>query len=446
MRRVVITGMGCVTPLGVGVEVFWRNCLAAKNVVEHIPQSWFEYTNYRSCYWAPVPEIDYSKYEISSIDLMTMDPAAIWGVCSALEAFDNAGFVLIPKDDRKRGYTIQEIDPIRCGVFVGIGGIPIHSFVANCVYHMSYQARKELNDNVHADDLDHVLKLLHHDKRFNPFWLSMIMMDGCASQLGVRFSLQGINTTFSSGCASSSQAIGQAFKGISSGQLDIAIAGGCECTNDDRGTLFKSMDVTRTMAYGDDPLTLNRPFDKDRTGFLLSEGGGVMLVLEELEHAKQRNASIIAEVIGYGECFSNSGIMRVDSSGEPMRCVMQLALDDAKISAKDIDYVNAHGTGTESNDRVEAAAIEKIFGDSVLVNATKSLTGHMIGASSAAEVMVSALSISNKTTHICKNLIRPVLPLNFVTEVKQQPITTALSTSFSFGGQCVALVLREYLG
>jgi 3-oxoacyl-[acyl-carrier-protein] synthase II len=202
--------------------------------------------------------------------------------------------------------------------------------------------------------------------------------------------------------------------------------------------------VRALATRNDEPDKANRPFDKDRTGFLFSEGGGAVFVIETLEHAQNRGARIYAEIAGYAETCDGFNIMMIESGGAQILKMLELAFADAGLSAQDVDYINAHGTGTRLNDETETAVIEKVFRKDVLVNSTKSLIGHTLGASGAIEALVTALSIHHKTTHVCRNLDQPMKDLNFVTRVDSYPIRTGLSQSFGFGGHNAVLILREY--
>jgi 3-oxoacyl-[acyl-carrier-protein] synthase II len=227
--------------------------------------------------------------------------------------------------------------------------------------------------------------------------------------------------------------------------VDLAVTGGSEYLYDEHGHIFRGFDVAGTLVQDYvDPESANRPFDEKRSGFLFSQGGAAVLVLEELEHARRRGATIIAEVIGYAESFDAHSMMSLAPGGEQIERMVHAAITDADLSPRDVDYVNAHGTGTKNNDQTEAEVIDRVFGKSVLINSTKSLLGHTIGASGAIEALVTALSLRDGTTHICKNLDTPLLGLNFVRSVEQHDLRVGLSQSFAFGGHNAAVVLRRY--
>jgi 3-oxoacyl-[acyl-carrier-protein] synthase II len=192
------------------------------------------------------------------------------------------------------------------------------------------------------------------------------------------------------------------------------------------------------------PDTANRPFDENRSGFLFSQGGAAALILEELEHAQRRGATIMAELIGFAETFDANSMMSLAPGGKQIERMVRAALDDANLSPDDVDYLNAHGTGTKNNDQTEAEVIQRVFGKSIRVNSTKSLLGHTIGASGAFEALVAALTLRDGKTHISRNLENPVLDLNFVHSVEPFEPRVALSQSFAFGGHNAAIVLRKH--
>jgi len=219
---------------------------------------------------------------------------------------------------------------------------------------------------------------------------------------------------------------------------------GAEYLGDPYGGIFRGFDIARTLASaGADLHRANRPFDRDRTGFLFAEGGAAVLVCEEAEAARRRGARPYAEITGYAETFDAHSIMSMDSSGTQIADMLAAAMQDAGCVPGDIDYVNAHGTGTAVNDEIESAVIERLFGHRPLVNATKSLTGHCIGASGGIEAAVTALSLAHQTTHACRNLEQPIRDLRFVRETGPCAIETAITQSFAFGGHNAAVVMRR---
>jgi len=451
-KRVVITGLGVISSIGQNPDDFWKSCLEAKTRVERIPDHWFHYGDFHSQIWSPLPAIDYSSYGIGRIEEKQLDPSTLIAIACSFQALDSAGLEYTKLDRKRNTYSISSVNKDRAGVFMGtgIGGL---STFASCYSYQLLLRQKEMLAKASAQLADHpageILKQVQermlYPRRFNPFAVAMTMPNACSANVGIKFNLCGNNNAYCAACASGTVAIGYGFKAVRSGELDAALVGGVEYLRDDYGGVFAGFDAVRALANNNqDPDKANRPFDKDRTGFLFSEGGGAVLVIENLEHAQERGAKIYAEILGYAETCDGFNIMMMESSGTQITRMLQLAFADAGISEEEIDYINAHGTGTRLNDETETAVIEKVFGKKVLINSTKSLIGHTLGASGAIEALVTALSIHHKTTHICRNLENPMKDLNFVTRVDSYPIRTGLSQSFGFGGHNAVLILREY--
>jgi len=273
----------------------------------------------------------------------------------------------------------------------------------------------------------------------------MSMPNGNSAVVGIRYGLHGRNTTCAGACASGTIALGNALRAIQSGEMKLALAGGVEYLGDEWGGIFRAFDVVKTLVRaGDDPQTANRPFDARRSGFLFAEGGGAVLVVEELEHALARRAPVIAELSGYAETFDAHNMVMMDPAGRHAERMLRLALEDAGVTPAEVDLVNAHGTGTALNDATEAALLERVFGARPLVQSTKSLCGHTIGASGAIEAAVLALSIRDQTTHACAHLEQPIGGLRYVRAPQRFRIACALSESFAFGGHNAAVVLKEF--
>lgn len=453
-RRVVITGLGAISALGQDVESFWSNCLAGKTQVSRIPDHWFKYADFRSQIWSPLPEIDYSNFGITRLEAKQMDRSSLMAMICAFQSLDSAGLEYELGDKKRNTYLIPSVNREKFGVLMGTGVGGLSSF-ASCFSHQILNRKKAELAQVISNEVDesmknsvqNILEELPHPRRFNPFGVSMTMPNACSGNLGIKFGLCGNNLTFTSACASGTVAIGYGFKAVKSGELDLAFVGGVESLQEDYGSLFLGFDAIKALTTGnDDPDKANRPFDRDRTGFLFSEGGAAVFLIEELDHARKRGADIYGEILGYGETCDGFNIMMIEKNGTQIGRMMKQALKDAGISESDVDYINTHGTGTPLNDETEAQIIARDFGNKVLVNSTKSLLGHTLGASGALETLVTVLSIKNKTTHICRNLENPIGDLNFVKKVDTYPIKTALSQSFGFGGHNALLVMREYSG
>jgi 3-oxoacyl-[acyl-carrier-protein] synthase II len=451
-KRVVITGLGVITAIGHDTKTFWSNCLEAKTRVERIPEHWFHYSDFNSEIWSPLPPVDYSVYEITRLEQKQMDDSSLIAIGCAFQALDSAGLTYTKVDKKRNTYAIADVDNERFGVFMGTGIGGLSTFCSCFSYQMLTRQKETLSKSIaslekdrNVEPLKALLERLLSPKRWNPFAVSMTMPNACSGNLGIKFKLCGSNNTFCAACASGSVAIGYGYKSIKSGEHNLVLAGGAEYLFDDYGGVFQGFDAVRALVNGAlDPDRANRPFDQDRSGFLFSQGGGAVLVLEELEHARKRGARIIAEIVGYAETCDGFNIMMMESSGHNIIRMIGQALADAGISEKDVDYINSHGTGTQLNDETETSIIETVFGKGVLINSTKSLIGHTLGASGAIEAAVTALSIRDKTTHVCRNLENPMRDLNFVTEVAPYPIKTAISQSFGFGGHNAVLVIGEY--
>jgi 3-oxoacyl-[acyl-carrier-protein] synthase II len=446
MRRVVISGIGIVASIGADTASFWNNCLAGAASVARIPEEWAAYHSYSSKMWAPLPTVDFSRHHINRIEIMQCDKTALLAMAAADQALSMSGANLILKNEKKNTFSLYGLDPLRCGVYMGTGVGGIASFAANEGNHLFSNIRESFSDSAFiAEKQEQLSRIVRYPPRFHPFAVAMTMPNTAAATLGIKYSLNGPNRTFCNACAAGTTALGEAFRAISRNELDWALAGGVEYLHDDYGGIFRGFDIAGTLISGNPEPQANRPFDANRRGFLMAEGGCAILVLESLEHAKYRHApQSIAEIRGFAETFDATSIMSPDPSGTHVERMIRLALADANIPACDIDYINAHGTGTQANDDIEAAVIERVFADRPLVNATKSLTGHAIGASGAIEAAVTALSLQTQTTHACLNLREPIRPLNFVRETRQYSIETALTQSFAFGGHNAGLVMSRY--
>ncbi|MEW6618373.1 MAG: beta-ketoacyl-[acyl-carrier-protein] synthase family protein [bacterium] len=436
----MITGIGIVTSIGWGVNDFWEKCLEGKSVICEIPEMWREYGITNSQFWSPLPKICWENYQINKIDEMQLDTSQKLSLVACHQALEDAGFSVSFSNERKRVFQIKNM-PDSVGVFLGTGIGGIKSIIQNTAYLLYQPLKKAVNENIQK-------YLETAPARFNPFAISMGMANACAARIGLRYSLKGPNRVYSMACASGTVAIGHAYQAIKSGEVDIAVAGGVEYMGDTYGGVFRGFDVAHTLVHGDIvPDKINRPFDCYRSGFLFSEGGCAILILEEERIALRRmgdNARIYAEILSYAETFDAYSILMIEPNGQEICRMIRNMLSYAGLQPKDIDYINAHGTGTQLNDEVESRVIDHLFKKKPLVNSTKSLIGHSIGASGAIEAVVSALSVFHKKTHICRNLEYPLRDLNFVQEVKFYPIKVALSHSFAFGGHNAGLIFSEF--
>ncbi|BAV33782.1 3-oxoacyl-ACP synthase [Sulfuricaulis limicola] len=451
-RRVVITGAGVVSSLGSDVDVFWSRCLSGASAVVPVPASWPYHSELHSRIWAPLPELDPESLGVARAERLQLDPVAMLALGAAREAIGRAGFSLVPAGERSRNFVLSGADSARTGVFFGTGLGGAITFLQNHTHHLFRKSRAALaaytDEHKGMEDhtvLDGVIAQMTHGTRFNPFEVSMVMPNAPAAAIGIKYSLTGPNQTCCLACASGTVAVGNAFRAVRDGRVDVAVSGGCEYFADEHGHIFRSFDVSGTLVREfADPQTANRPFDEKRSGFLFSQGGAASLVLEELEHAQRRGAPIMAEVIGFSETFDAHSMMSLAPGGKQIERMIRSTLSDAGVSPDVVDYVNAHGTGTRNNDEIEAGVIERVFGKSVRVNSTKSILGHTIGASGAFEALVTALTLRDGKTHICKNLDTPLLDLNFVRRVERFDPQVGLTQSFAFGGHNAAVAMRRF--
>lgn len=451
-RRVVITGAGVVSSLGSGMDEFWSQCLSGASAVASVPANWPYHSELHSRIWAPLPEIDPESLGVARAERLQLDPATMLALGAAREAIGRAGFTLVPAGERSRNFVLSGTDSARTGVFFGTGLGGAITFLQNHTHHLFRKLRADLatyaaehENSGGREVLDGIIARMAHGTRFNPFEVSMVMPNASSAAIGIKYNLTGPNQTCCLACASGTVAVGNAFRAVQDGRVDVAVSGGCEYFADEHGHIFRSFDVSGVLAQKfTDPQTANRPFDEKRSGFLFSQGGAAALVLEEMGHARRRGAPIMAEVIGFAETFDAHSMMSLAPGGKQIERMIRAALSDAGLSPGEVDYINAHGTGTKNNDEVEAGVVDRIFGKSVRINSTKSLLGHTIGASGAFEAVVTALTLRDGMTHICKNLDTPLLDLNFVRHVERFDPQVGLSQSFAFGGHNAAVVMRRF--
>jgi 3-oxoacyl-[acyl-carrier-protein] synthase II len=414
-RRVVITGLGAVTPIGKDVPSTWRALLAGESGAG--PITLFETTEAYNCRIAcEVKDFD-PLSALEQKEVRRYDRFAQFGIHAADEAMRNAGLVGTP----------EGIAGERFGVIFGsgIGGIS--------TMEAQHDQLRERGPG-----------------RVSPFFIPMFIPDILAGLISIRFGAKGPNYATVSACASGAHAIGDAFRFIERGDADIMIAGGGEATITPLAVSgFAAMKALSTR--NDDPKAASRPFDAGRDGFVIGEGAGCV-VLEALETAVERGASIVAEVVGYGVSADAYHITMPAPEGQGAQHAMRMAMADAGISAEDVDYINAHGTSTQANDRNETAAIKKVLGesaDSVVVGSTKSMTGHLLGAAGGVEAVITALVCQQSRIPSTINLTSPDpdCDLDYGEKgVVERPVTFALSNSFGFGGHNACLAIRNWAG
>lgn len=410
MKRVVITGVGAVTPIGIGKEELWANVKAGVCGIDTITR--FDVSDYDCQIAAEVKNFDPTQF-MDKKEAKRMDLFVQYAVAGAKMAVEDAKL------------DVEQEDPTRMGCMIGsgIGGIQ-----TTC---------------------EQYAKLLEKGPgKVSPFMIPMMISNMAVGQVGIRFHCKGVNLTTVSACASGTDAIGQAFLAIGRGDADVMITGGSEATINDLALAgFASMKALSTR--NDDPKSACRPFDLERDGFVMGEGSGI-LVLEELEHAKARGAHIIAEVVGYGSTNDAYHMTAPAPDGEGGARCMAAALKSAGIQPEDVDYINAHGTSTPYNDKYETAAIKTVFGEhayKMAVSSTKSMTGHMLGAAGGIEGIITALAIEEGYLPATINYKNPdpECDLDYVVnQGRAGKIRYAVSNSLGFGGHNASIVLKNY--
>ena len=409
MRRVVITGAGAVTPIGNDVETMWNSLVAGKHGISLVDR--FDTSDIDVSVAALVKDFD-PLTVFEKKELRRNDPYCQFAVYAALQALENCGS------------DLKDLDPYRVGVIVGSGIGGMTTF-----------------------EEEHSKFLEKGPKRVSVFFIPMMISNMAAGNISIRTGFKGVNFAPVTACATSSHAVGEAFRQIKHGYLDACVAGGAEAAVtkfamagfNNMGALSKSSDPDRASI----------PFDKERDGFVMGEGAG-MLILEELEHAKARGAKIYAEIVGYGATGDAYHITSPSPTGEAAAKAMELAFTEGGFTAADVDYINAHGTSTPINERYETIAVKKALGEhakDVPVSSTKSMTGHLLGAAGAVEAIITALALK-------EGIIPPTVgykvpdeecDLDCVPgEARKADIKVALSNSLGFGGHNATLCLKKY--
>ena len=413
-RRVVITGMGAVTPCGIGVKNFWNSMLEGKSGVSLIESIDTEKHTVKIA--GEIKDKDFNPEDyMSSKDANRMDRFTQFAMVAADEAIADAGI-----DE-------AEIDPYRIGVLVSSAAGGFKTFEKN-----------------------HMAMIQKGPTKGSPFTVPMLIVDMASGRISMKHGYKGVNKAVVSACATGSHSIGDAFRTIQYGDADVMVAGGCEATITTLG--IGAFTAARTLSKrNDEPTKASRPYDKDRDGFVMGEGAGVV-VLEEYEHAKARGAKIYAEIVGYGQSADAYDMVAPDPDGNGAIKAMELALADAGMKPEDIDYINPHGTSTGLGDVAESQAIAKIFGDkeknpNLLVSSTKSMHGHMLGATGAVEGIVCIKTITDGKVPPTINLDNQdehVANLDYVPhKARDKKVHAALSNSFGFGGHNATLVFKE---
>lgn len=409
-KRVVVTGIGAVTPIGIGKEAYW-NALKAGVVGVDLIEG-FDTSDYPTKIAAEIKDFDPDQY-MAKKEAKRMDRYTQFAVAASQLAIDDAKL------------DLESIDADRFGVVIGsgIGGI------------------RTLEE-------EHKKLIEKGPGRTSPFLIPMMISNMATGQVSMSFNAKGPNYSVVTACASGTNAIGEAYKLIQRGDADIMLTGGAESSITPLGMAgFCSMKAMSTR--NDDPKTASRPFDVDRDGFIMGEGSGV-IVLESLEHAVERGATIYAEVVGFGSSADAYHITSPAPGGEGAARSMNMAIRDAGITAEQIQYVNAHGTSTPYNDKFETLAIKSVFGEhanNIMVSSTKSMTGHLLGASGAVEAIACLLAIHEGYVHGTMGIqnLDPELGLNYLPNAgKEAVVEYALSNSLGFGGHNATLLLAKY--
>lgn len=408
-RRVVVTGMGVVSPLGLTVQKTWEGVLAGKSGVGLVED--FDTADYPTKIWAKVKNINIEDH-LASKDARKMDKFTQYGIIAASEAIKNSGLVIDDKTSLRAGVAVG----------AGIGGI------------------ETINTNYER-------LITGGPRKVSPFFIPAGIINMVAGQISILHNLKGPNISVVTACTTGTHNIGLAARMISYGDADIMICGGAEMTS--TPLCLAGFSAVRSLSKRNaEPEKASRPWDKDRDGFVMGEGAGI-LVLEEYEHAKARGAKIYAELAGFGMTGDAYHITAPDEKADGASRAMLTALQDAGIAPSDVDYINAHGTSTYLNDLNETKAIKQVFGHhayKLAVSSTKSMTGHLLGAAGAVEAIFSVLAIQDKVAPPTINLDNPDdgCDLNYVAHTAQsRSIDYTLSNSFGFGGTNGSLVFKR---
>ncbi|AHI56714.1 beta-ketoacyl-ACP synthase II [Listeria ivanovii] len=407
-RRVVVTGIGAVTPIGNDAETSWENAKKGVNGVSEMTR--LNPDDFPVKIAAELKDFDVEKY-LEKKEARKMDRFTHYAIASAEMAVQDSGLI------------IDDSNATRVGVWIGSGIGGMETF-----------------------ETQYEVFLNRGHRRVSPFFVPMMIPDMASGQVSIRFGAKGINSTTVTACATATNSIGDAFKVIERGDADAMITGGAEAPITKMS--LAGFTANKALSLNPDPETACRPFDKDRDGFIIGEGAGIV-ILEEYEHAKARGAKIYAEVVGYGATGDAYHITAPAPGGEGAARAMKMAIDDAGLTPDKVDYINAHGTSTPYNDEYETQAIKTVFGESakkLAISSTKSMTGHTLGASGGIEAIFTVLSIRDNiivpTIHL-KNQDE-VCDLDYVpNEAREKEVDVAISNSFGFGGHNATLVFKR---
>lgn len=407
-RRVVVTGLGAVTPIGNNVDDFWTSVKAGKIGFDHITK--FDTTDYKCHIAAELKDFNPQDF-MDRKAAKRMEPFSQYAVAAAKQAIDDSGL------------DIEKEDPymVGCAIGSGIG---------------SLQAMERETQKLYEKG----------PNRVNPLLVPLMICNMAAGNVSIQFGLKGKSINDVTACATGTNTIGEAYRSIQYGEADVMVAGGTEGSVCPIGIAgFTALTALSTV---DDPAKCSLPFDKNRSGFVMGEGAGVV-ILEELEHAKARGAKIYAEVVGYG-CSSDAyHITSPQEDGAGAARAMTNAMSDAGVTPADVKYINAHGTGTHHNDLFETRAIKLAFGDeaaNLKINSTKSMIGHLLGAAGAVEFITCVKEIQDEFIHKTVGYETPdeEIDLNYCKDSYEEPVEYALSNSLGFGGHNASILLKAY--
>ena len=408
-RRIAVTGLGVICPVGNTIKAAWDNILSGKSGIR--PLSHFDVSGFSTRFGGTINDFSVTDY-ISPKDVKKMDPFMHYGLAAGIQAFQDSGV------------EVREENADRIGVAIGAGIGGLWGIE---------QGRLSIEDG--------------GPKKISPFYIPSNIINMIAGNLSIKFGLRGPNFAIVTACSTGTHCIGDAARIIERGDADVMVAGGAEMATTPTG-LGGFCSARALSTRNDDPETASRPWDRDRDGFVLSDGAGV-IVLEEYEHAKKRGARIYAEVTGYGINADAYHMTAPSPGGQGAARCMQLALRDAAIDSNEVDYINAHGTSTPAGDKAETDAVKLVFKDhayKLAVSSTKSMVGHMLGAAGGVEAIFSILALRDQVAPPTINLFThdPECDLDYVpNEARPMRLTTVLSNSFGFGGTNGTLVFRK---
>ena len=408
--RVVVTGMGAVAPNGNSVSEYWDALTAGQSGIDHI--TYFDTTDFPVKIAGEVSNFDPEQY-FERKEVRKLDPFSVYALVASNEAMEMSGL-------KANGF-----DPQRAGVMLGCGIGGITTLLA-----------------------EHVVLQNRGARRVSPFFVTKLISNIAGGQIAIKWDLQGPNQTVTSACASATDAIGLALRLIESGSADIMVAGGTEASICDL-PLAGFSTIRALCNAADPPQSASRPFDKDRGGFVMGEGAGI-LVLETEKHAQSRGATIIGELAGYGSTNDAFHVTQPAEGGAGAVKAMQLAIEDAGAEPEEVDYINAHGTSTPYNDKNETAAIKTVFGDharKLKISSTKSMTGHLLGASGGIEAIAALKTIEKQTIPPTINYTTPDpdCDLDYVPNTAEETqVNSVLSNTFGFGGHNAVVFMRKW--